>query len=66
MTTINSKSNKITINADGTAYELAKMQHALIDLMQRYNYKEFGGGCEDTMYFSLELLKATIPDPDSI
>lgn len=65
MTTINSKSNQITINADGTD-DLAKMQHALIDLMQRYNYKEFGGSCEDTMYFSLELLKATIPDPNSI
>ncbi|NME66616.1 hypothetical protein [Flammeovirga aprica] len=52
--------NVINIKIDGEAYEVVKMQEALIKLMQRYNTEIMGEAEKDVFYYAGELLKGLL------
>ena len=64
MVKINKNSREIIIKVDGDSGELVLMQNALIDMMQSYNFKDFGNGADTTFFYALKLLQASLPDFD--
>jgi len=64
MVQVNTKTREISIIADGDSSDVVQMQRALIDLLQHYNFKDFGNGADETFYFGLSLLESLLPDYD--
>jgi hypothetical protein len=64
MSLVTSKEREIRITVDGDASNLVGMQQALIELMQHYNFKDFGSDAGDTMHYGMELLSALMPSED--
>jgi len=64
MVQVNTKTREISIITDGDSSDVVQMQRALIDLLQHYNFTEFGNGAGETFYFGLSLLESLLPDFD--
>ena len=64
MVQIDSKTREIKITVSGDISDLTGMQTALMELMQQYNFKDFGNGAATTFYHTLNLLQALTPDED--
>jgi len=62
MVQIDKNTGKIVINTNATIEDISRMQNALIELIQFYNYKDFSNAIDDTFYYSLELLKTIMPN----
>ena len=64
MVQIDSKTREIKITVSGDISDLTGMQAALMELMQHYNFTDFGNGAATTFYHTLNLLQALTPDED--
>jgi hypothetical protein len=66
MVQVNEEKKELSIKLDGCKEDLLDMQIAIIDMVQNYNYKEYGEGAVIPVYWMLNLLKATLPTPEQI
>ena len=64
MVRVNKEKREITIITDGDSSDVVQMQRALINLMQCYNFTDYGNGAGETFYFGLSLLESLLPDYD--
>lgn len=64
MVQVNTKKREISIITDGNSSDVVQMQRALIDLLQHYNFEDFGNAAEGTFYYALSLLENLLPDYD--
>lgn len=64
MVQVNTKKREISITMGGDSSELVSMQRALIDLLQHYNFEDFGSAADGTFYYALSLLENLLPDFD--
>lgn len=64
MVQIDNKQKEIKITFLGDVSDLTGMQTALMELMQHYNYKDFGSGASEMFYYALNLLQALTPDTE--
>lgn len=58
MVKVDDKLRNITIIMNGDESTVHEAKKALIDLIQHYNYDEFGDSASETMFYGMELLKA--------
>lgn len=66
MVQVNEEKNELLIKLDGCPEDLVDMQLAIIDMVQNYNYKEYGAGAQTSLYWILNLLRETLPTPEQI
>jgi len=60
MVQIDKSKQVVEITFTGKQEDIKDIQKALIDLMQQYNFKDFGNIANEPFYIALEVLRATL------
>lgn len=64
MVQVDNKTKEIKITVPGGIGELVNMQTALMDLMQSFNFNDYGSSAQGTFYWAINLLQIITLDED--